>query len=199
MSQKLSTLPLLSLRDLVVFPQMILPLFVGRERSMRALQEAMKIKSDIVLATQKSAKTDHPNSEDIYTVGTVGTIIQHLHLSDGTIKVMVEGKYRVQIKNFEEEEKCFMVQIQPVQETVRDETHAQALMRMVCQAFENFVKLNRQMAAETIARAFSIKDFGVLADYIASQLNLKMEEKQRLLEVFDAGRSPQRGSQMHHK
>ena len=184
---KSQILPLLSLRDLVVFPQMMLPLFVGREKSMKALQEAMRNKTDIVLATQKNAKNNHPSPQDIYTVGTVGTIIQHLHLTDGTIKVMVEGKYRVHIEDFENTDKFFMVRVNPVMEEVKDQTHAQALMRMVCQAFENFVKLNRQIAPETVARAFSIKDFGILADYIASQLNLKMEEKQKLLEVIDAG------------
>ena len=184
---KEETLPLLTLRDLVVFPQMMLPLFVGREKSMQALQEAMRSKTDIVLAAQKNAKNDHPEPGDIYTIGTVGTIIQHLHLSDGTIKVMVEGKRRVRIQTFESVDKYFSVKVQPIEETVRDKTHARALMRMVCQAFENFVKLNRQMATETVARAFAIKEYGVLADYIASQLNLKMEDKQMLLEVRDAG------------
>ena len=185
--KKSQILPLLSLRDLVVFPQMMLPLFVGREKSMQALQEAMRMKSDIVLATQKSAKNDHPQPNELYSIGTAGAIIQHLHLSDGTIKVMVEGKHRVKIQNFERVDKCFMVRVHPVEDVVKDVTHTQALMRMVCQAFENFVKLNRQMAPETIARAFAIKDFGVLSDYIASQLNLKMEDKQRLLEILDAG------------
>ena len=154
---------------------------------MQALQEAMRTKSDIILAAQKSAKDDHPQPGDIYPIGCAGAIIQHLHLSDGTIKVMVEGKYRVKIENFERVDKCFMVKVRPVKETVKDKTHAQALMRMLYQAFENFVKLNRQMAPETISRAFAIKDFGVLSDYIASQLNLKMEDKQRLLEITDSG------------
>ena len=184
---KSQVLPLLSLRDLVVFPQMMLPLFVGREKSMKALQEAMRTKSDIVLATQKQAKTDNPSPQDIYTIGTVGTIIQHLHLTDGTIKVMVEGKYRVAIRNFESTEDFFTVKVKPIEEKIKDITNAQALMRMVCQAFESFVKLNRQIAPETAVKAFSIKEFGVLSDYIASQLNLKMEEKQRLLEIEDAG------------
>ncbi len=187
MKEDLQLLPLLSLRDLVVFPQMMLPLFVGREKSMQALQEALRSKSDIVLATQKHAKNDHPEPGDIFQVGTVGAIIQHLHLSDGTIKVMVEGKYRVRIEDFGDTDKFFTVRVKEIEETIQDKTHARALMRMVCQAFENFVKLNRQMAAETVARAFSIKEYGVLADYIASQLNLKMEDKQRLLEIVDAG------------
>ena len=181
-------LPLLSLRDLVVFPQMMLPLFVGREKSMQALKEAMRTQSDIVLATQKQAKNDHPSPKEIFPIGTVSTIIQHLHLADGTIKIMVEGKYRVKILNFkDDEDKFFKVQVQEIQETVADKTHARALTRMVCQAFESFVKLNRQMAAETVARAYAIKEYGILADYIASQLNLKMEDKQMLLEITDAG------------
>ena len=180
-------LPLLSLRDLVVFPQMMLPLFVGREKSMQALKEAMRTKSDIVLATQKQAKNDHPEPKEIFPVGTVSTIIQHLHLADGTIKIMVEGKYRVNILDFEKEDKFFKVKTQRIQETVEDKTDARALTRMVCQAFETFVKLNRQMAAETVARAYAIKEYSVLADYIASQLNLKMEDKQMLLETVDAG------------
>ena len=187
MNHQSQILPLLSLRDLVVFPQMMLPLFVGRERSMQALQEAMRMKSDIVLATQKSAKDDNPQPGDIYGIGAVGTIIQHLHLSDGTIKVMVEGKYRVKIESFERVDKFFMAKVHPVKEVVKDKTHAQALMRTLCQAFESFVKLNRQMAPETVSRAFSIKEYGILSDYIASQLNLKMEDKQKLLEIVDAG------------
>ncbi len=185
--QEKKILPLLSLRDLVVFPQMMLPLFVGREKSMQALKEAMRTKSDIVLATQRQAKNDHPEPKEIFPIGTVSTIIQHLHLADGTIKIMVEGKYRVKILNFEEEDKFFKVKVQQVQEIVSDKTHARALTRMVCQAFETFVKLNRQMAAETVARAYAIKEYSVLADYIASQLNLKMEDKQMLLEITDAG------------
>ena len=185
--QEKKILPLLSLRDLVVFPQMMLPLFVGREKSMQALKEAMRTKSDIVLATQRQAKNDHPEPKEIFSMGTVSTIIQHLHLADGTIKIMVEGKYRVKILNFEEEDKFFKAQVQQVQETISDKTHARALTRMVCQAFETFVKLNRQMAAETVARAYATKEYGVLADYIASQLNLKMEDKQMLLETTDEG------------
>ena len=186
-NNKSQILPLLSLRDLVVFPQMMLPLFVGREKSMKALQEALRNKTDIVLATQKQAKVDNPSPKDIYTIGTVGTIIQHLHLTDGTIKVMVEGKYRVALRDFKSTEDFFTVKVEPIEETTKDVTNAQALMRMVCQAFESFVKLNRQIAPETVVKAFSIKEFGVLSDYIASQLNLKMEEKQRLLEIQDAG------------
>lgn len=187
LSQKSQTLPLLSLRDLVVFPKMMLPLFVGREKSMQALQEAMRTKSDIILATQKSAKNDHPQPSDIYQIGTVGVIIQHLHLADGTIKVMVEGKYRVKIENFENVDKYFLAKARPIIDYVKDETQAKAFMRMVCQAFETFVKLNKQMAPETVSRADAIKEYGALADYVASQLNLKMEDKQKLLEITDAG------------
>jgi len=180
-------LPLLSLRDLVVFPHMMMPLFVGREKSIGALQHAMKNKIDIVLASQKEAKNNNPLPDQIHTVGTVGTIIQHLKLPDGTVKALVEGKYRVHIKKVIQEEKFFTVEVESVVEKIQQETEANALKGMVYSSFESYVKLNKQTPPEVLSRIYTIDNFSELADNTASQLNLKMEHKQNILETFDPG------------
>ena len=181
------TLPLLSLRDLVVFPHMMMPLFVGREKSINALQHAMNTKADIVLASQKEARNNNPDPGQIHSVGTVGAIIQHLKLPDGTVKALVEGKHRVHINKFLQEDNFFIVQVGPVLEEIKQETEANALKRMVYSSFENYVKLNKQVPPEVLARIYTIENFSELADNIASQLNLKMEDKQIILETFDPG------------
>ncbi len=181
------TLPLLSLRDLVVFPHMMMPLFVGREKSIKALQCAMNKKTDIVLASQKEARDNNPNPDQIHSVGTVGAIIQHLKLPDGTVKALVEGKHRVHINKFTQVDDFFTVQVKPVTEEIQQETEANALKRMVYSSFEHYVKLNKQVPPEVLARIYTIEKFSELADSIASQLNLKMEDKQVILETFDPG------------
>ncbi len=180
-------LPLLSLRDLVIFPHMMMPLFVGREKSIHALQEAMDKKTDIILAAQKEAKNINPQPDEIHSVGTLGTVIQHLRLPDGTVKALVEGKGRVHIGEFIETDQLFRVQAQVIEETMEDETEANALTRMVCSSFESYVKLNKQVPPEVLARVATIDSFSELADNIASQLNLKIEDQQTLLETFDPG------------
>ncbi len=182
-----NTLPLLSLRDLVVFPHMMMPLFVGREKSIRALQEAMNDKKDIVLASQKSARNNNPSPDQIHDVGTVGAIIQHLKLPDGTVKALVEGKSRVQVSHFIQTEPFFLVQAEDIMEETEQETTANALKRMVYSSFESYVKLNKQVPPEVLARIYTIENFSELADNIASLLNLKVEDKQLLLETFDPG------------
>ncbi len=182
------TLPLLSLRDLVVFPHMMMPLFVGREKSINALQHAMNTKTDIVLASQREARNHNPAPQEIHTVGTVGTIIQHLKLPDGTVKALVEGKYRTHIEKFVQVDNFFIVQVRSIVEIIKEETEANALKRMVYSSFENYVKLNKQVPPEVLARIYTIEDFSELADSIASQLNLKMEDKQVILETFDPGK-----------
>ena len=180
-------LPLLSLRDLVVFPHMMMPLFVGREKSINALQHAINTKTDIVLASQKEARNNNPTPDQIHSVGSVGAIIQHLKLPDGTVKALVEGKQRVHINKFIQVDNFFTVQVKTVTEKIQQETEANALKRMVYSSFENYVKLNKQVPPEVLARIYTIENFSELADNVASQLNLKMEDKQALLEMFDPG------------
>src|SRR5471030_1182321 len=129
-------LPLLPLRDLIIFPHMMMPLFVGREKSINALEEAMSKQTDIVLAAQRDAKTNSPEPKDIYTVGTVGTIIQLLRLPDGTVKVLVEGKRRVRIEKFVSNENYFTVEVSDLGEVTESPVEAQALMRSVKATFE---------------------------------------------------------------
>lgn len=182
---KTQQLPLLPLRDLIIFPHMMMPLFVGREKSINALEDAMSKQSDIVLAAQKDAKTNNPDEKDIYQVGTVGTIIQLLRLPDGTVKVLVEGKRRVRIKNFVNNEGHFVVVCEAIDEEVSNPTEASALVRSVKGTFETYVKLNKRIPPEILMRVSSIENPGELADIIVAQLNLKLEDKQAVLEILD--------------
>jgi ATP-dependent Lon protease len=166
---------------------MMMPLFVGREKSINALEEAMSKQTDIVLAAQRDAKTNSPEPKDIYSVGTVGTIIQLLRLPDGTVKVLVEGKRRVRIKDFLQTDGFFMVGCEDIIETTANETEAKALVRSVKSTFETYVKLNKRIPPEILMRVSTIDDIGELADIIVAQLNLKLEDKQKILEIFDPG------------
>jgi ATP-dependent Lon protease len=181
-------LPLLPLRDLIIFPHMMMPLFVGREKSINALEDAMSKQTDIVLAAQKDAKTNNPESKDIFAIGTLGTIIQLLRLPDGTVKVLVEGKKRVRIKNFVNNENFFVVNIDEVADDVLNPVETQALIRSVKTTFETYVKLNKRIPPETLMRVSTIEAAGELSDIIVAQLNLKLEEKQKVLEIFDPGK-----------
>lgn len=182
---KTQQLPLLPLRDLIIFPHMMMPLFVGREKSINALEEAMSKQTDIVLAAQKDAKTNNPEPKDIYQVGTVGTIIQLLRLPDGTVKVLVEGKRRVRIKNFVNNDSFFTVSIDDIEEDVESPVEAAALVRSVKTTFETYVKLNKRIPPEILMRVSTIENAGELADIIVAQLNLKLEDKQKVLEIFE--------------
>lgn len=178
-------LPLLPLRDLIIFPHMMMPLFVGREKSINALEDAMSKQTDIVLAAQKDAKTNNPEEKDIYAIGTVGTIIQLLRLPDGTVKVLVEGKRRVRIKGFVPNEGHFVVNCEMIEEDIDNQTEASALVRSVKATFETYVKLNKRIPPEILMRVSSIESAGELADIIVAQLNLKLEDKQAVLEILD--------------
>ena len=180
-------LPLLPLRDLIIFPHMMMPLFVGREKSINALEEAMNQQVDIVLAAQKDAKTNNPQPDDIYKVGTVGTIIQLLRLPDGTVKVLVEGKRRVFIKAFIQVDNFFLVETEDIAENLENETEMRALMRSIKSTFETYVKLNKRIPPEILMRVSTIDGIGELADIIVAQLNLKLEDKQKILEITDPG------------
>lgn len=179
------TIPLLPLRDVVIFPYMVAPLFVGREKSIRALEEAMKKDKEILLAAQKDAKTNDPTEEDINRVGTIGTIVQMLRLPDGTVKVLVEGKKRAEIVSFVSSQSYFLVEAQraPAEDKVGVET--EALMRTIVTAFEEYVKLNKKIPSEVLVTISSIETPGRLADTIASHLSLKLEDKQEILETLN--------------
>ncbi len=182
---KTQQLPLLPLRDLIIFPHMMMPLFVGREKSINALEDAMSKQTDIVLAAQKDAKTNNPDEKDIYSIGTVGSIIQLLRLPDGTVKVLVEGKRRVRIKGFVPNDGHFIVNCESIDEDVSNATEASALVRSVKGTFETYVKLNKRIPPEILMRVSSIENAGELADIIVAQLNLKLEDKQAVLEILD--------------
>tara|TARA_Y100001958_G_C21247315_1_gene578459 strand:+ start:238 stop:2619 length:2382 start_codon:yes stop_codon:yes gene_type:complete len=167
---------------------MMMPLFVGREKSINALEEAMSKQSDIILTAQKDAKTNNPEPKDLYTIGTIGTIIQLLRLPDGTVKVLVEGKKRVKIKNFLQTDNFFQVEAEEIIEVIAEETEAKALVRSVKTTFETYVKLNKRIPPEILMRVSSIEDIAELSDIIVAQLNLKLEDKQKLLEIIDPGK-----------
>ena len=151
MSNPVYTIPLLPLRDVVIFPHMVAPLFVGREKSIRALEEAMKTDKKILLSAQKDAKTNDPGPEDIYSIGTVGTIVQMLRLPDGTVKVLVEGKNRASLKNFNDENKFFSVEVEDLDEIVETDSETNAIMRTLIESFEDYIKLNKRVPSETLA------------------------------------------------
>jgi ATP-dependent Lon protease len=178
-------LPLLPLRDLIIFPHMMMPLFVGREKSISALEDAMSKQTDILLAAQKDAKTNNPEEKDIFSIGTIGTIIQLLRLPDGTVKVLVEGKKRARIKNFVTNDNFFIVNCEVIDEDVDNLTEASALVRSVKSTFETYVKLNKRIPPEILMRVSSIDSASELSDIIVAQLNLKLEDKQNVLEILD--------------
>lgn len=177
--------PLIPLRDVLVFPYMVVPLFVGRERSINALEFAMGHDKSVLLAAQKRAKTDDPAEDDIYRVGTLGTILQLLKLPEGTVKVLVEGKKRARIKEFLPTKDCFMVRVEEIVEVMEDTVKTEALMRSVIKGFETYVKLNKKIPPEMIMSVSSIEDPGRFADTVASHLAIRLSEKQALLETED--------------
>jgi len=175
--------PVLPLRDIVVFPHMIVPLFVGREKSVRALEDVMKDDKQILLVTQKNAAQDDPQPADIFTVGTVGTVLQLLKLPDGTVKVLVEGGQRARIGRFTENEEFFQAYAELIDEKPGDNQELEALARAVVSQFEQYIKLNKKIPPEVLVSINQIDDAGKLADTVASHLALKIPEKQQLLET----------------
>ncbi len=176
--------PLLPLRDIVIFPNMVAPLFVGREKSIKALEYAMGQGKTIFLATQKKAKTDNPTEKDIYRMGAVATILQLLRLPDGTVKALVEGKERGKISQFLSNDDFFMVQVKSIEEKTEQNVQIEALMRSTVQAFEKYAKLNKKISQEMVLSVSSIEEPGRLADTIASHMPFKIEYKQKLLEAI---------------
>ena len=175
--------PLIPLRDIIVFPYMVVPLFVGRERSINALEFAMEKNKNILLAAQKKAKIDDPKEEDMYEVGTFGTILQLLRLPDGTVKVLVEGKKRAIIKEFVPDKDIFLVKAIELQEESKGKEETEALMRSVIKCFETYTKLNKRVPPELLMSISSIEDPSRLSDTISAHLTAKLAEKQTLLEI----------------
>jgi ATP-dependent Lon protease len=175
--------PVLPLRDIVVFPHMIVPLFVGREKSVRALEDVMKDDKQILLVTQKHAAQDDPTTSDIYTVGTVGTVLQLLKLPDGTVKVLVEGGQRARIQRFADNDLFFQAFAETIGESASAQQETEALARTVVSQFEQYIKLNKKIPPEVLVSINQIEDPGKLADTVASHLSLKIPEKQELLET----------------
>jgi len=175
--------PVLPLRDIVVFPHMIVPLFVGREKSVRALEDVMKDDKQILLVTQKNAAQDDPATSDIYTVGTIGTVLKLLKLPDGTVKVLVEGGQRARIVRFAENEAFFQAYAEVIGEKPGTQQEIDALGRTVVAQFEQYIKLNKKIPPEVLVSINQIDDPGKLADTVASHLTLKIPEKQDLLET----------------
>lgn len=177
--------PLLALRELVVFPQQVVPLFVGREKSVKALEESQKQNKLIMLAAQKDAKTNNPGEKDIYTIGTLGEVVQLIRLADGTVKVLVEGKTRARITGYVPEEQYLSVEVEELAISSDATTELKALMRSVNTTFENYVKLGNKVNPEMIMQVNAIEDPSRLADAIVVQLNLKLEDKQDILETIE--------------
>ncbi len=175
--------PVLPLRDIVVFPHMIVPLFVGREKSVRALEDVMKDDKQILLVAQKNAADDDPGKDEIYQIGTVSTVLQLLKLPDGTVKVLVEGIQRARIDEFTETDKFFQVEASRLTEQMGDERELEAISRSVVNQFESYIKLNKKIPPEVLVSLNQIEDPSKLADTVASHLAIKISEKQELLEV----------------
>ncbi len=178
-------LPLLPLRDVVVFPHMVIPLFVGRPRSIKALEQAMEVGKHLLLVAQKSAAKDEPTFDDLYKVGTVASILQMLKLPDGTVKVLVEGNQRVRILEFIDERTHYLGRAQPIAEDETVDTEVEAMRRALLSQFDSYVKLNKKIPPEILASLAGIEDAGRLADTITAHLPLKLEQKQSILEMFE--------------
>ena len=178
--------PLLPLRDIVVFPHMVVPLFVGREKSIAALEEAMNKEKDILLAAQVNPKTNDPKPEDIYEIGTLAAIIQLLRLPDGTVKVLVEGKRRARIAQYVDDPNLFLVEVEAFLDAADVSVEAEALMRGVKGTFEQYVRLNKRIPPEMLASVATIEDPSRLADTIVAHLSLKLPDKQSILEIIPA-------------
>lgn len=178
-------LPLLPLRDVVVFPHMVIPLFVGRPKSIKALELAMESNKNILLVAQKIASKDDPEPEDLYEVCSIASLLQMLKLPDGTVKVLVEGNHRARIKELIDSETHFVGRAVQIETDISDNSESEALRRAIMTQFDQYVKLNKKIPPEIITSLSGIDDAGRMADTIAAYLPLKLEQKQQVLEIFD--------------
>jgi len=174
-------LPLLPLRDVVVFPHMVIPLFVGRPKSIKALETAMESGKSIMLVAQKTAAKDEPTADDLYEVGCIANILQMLKLPDGTVKVLVEGTQRANITEVSEDDSHFMCEAVPVPPAPVESAETEALRRAIVSQFDQYVKLNKKIPPEILTSLSGIDEAGRLADTIAAHLPIKLEQKQKIL------------------
>ncbi|MFM2053230.1 MAG: hypothetical protein RL456_1267, partial [Pseudomonadota bacterium] len=177
------TLPLLPLRDVVVFPHMVIPLFVGRPKSIKALEAAMEAGRQIMLVAQKAAGKDEPKPEDMFEIGCVSSILQMLKLPDGTVKVLVEGLQRATTNTIDDSGEYFTASVTPMTPPEQGSSEVEALRRAVTQQFDQYVKLNKKIPPEILTSIAGIDDAGRLADTIAAHLPLKLENKQAILDL----------------
>lgn len=175
------TLPLLPLRDVVVFPHMVIPLFVGRPKSIKALEAAMAADKTILLVAQKSAAKDEPDASDLYDIGCISNILQMLKLPDGTVKVLVEGVQRARLDHVEDRKSLFVAQVTPIESSERNANEIEAMRRAILSQFDQYVKLNKKIPPEILTTLAGIEDAGRLADTVAAHLPIKLEHKQAIL------------------
>ncbi|MBU0573794.1 MAG: LON peptidase substrate-binding domain-containing protein, partial [Candidatus Margulisbacteria bacterium] len=177
-------LPLIPLRNMVVFPQMIVPLFIGRTKSVKALEETLNKEKLVVFSSQKSEEIEEPSSKDLCTIGTLAEVVQLMDLPDGTTKILVEGICRVKIEKYLQDSPYFKVKIDRIEEPEGLSVEAEAMVRNVIKNFEQYVKLNKRIPPETLMSIINIDQPARLADLIASYITLKVEEKQSILEAL---------------
>ena len=180
-----SAVPLLPLRDVVVFPHMVIPLFVGRPKSIKALESAMESGKQIMLVAQKTAAKDEPKTEDLFDMGCISSILQMLKLPDGTVKVLVEGVQRAKASQVEDNGDFFLCEVELIETASEISAESEALRRAVVTQFDQYVKLNKKIPPEILTSISGIDDPGRLADTIAAHLPLKLEHKQQVLEFAD--------------
>ncbi|NHI01809.1 MULTISPECIES: endopeptidase La [Oceanimonas] len=185
-SERIET-PVLPLRDVVVYPHMVIPLFVGREKSIRCLEAAMEQDKKVLLIAQKDASTDDPGVDDVYQVGTVANVLQMLKLPDGTVKVLVEGAQRARLEQLREEDGYFVAEAQYLATQALDEREQEVLVRSAITQFEGYIKLNKKIPPEVLTSLTAIEDAARLADTMAAHMPLKLEDKQKVLEIADVG------------
>jgi ATP-dependent Lon protease len=176
------TVPLLPLRELIVFPHEVYPIFVGRQKSIKALEAAESGKKPILLAAQKDARVSEPGPEDIYTIGTLGVVVQLLRLPDGTVKALLEGKKRARVVRYASQDEFFQVDVEEIEEVCDRTTEVEALMRSVNATFDNYVRLNKKIPPEMVSSIAAVDDPAYLADKLVGHLGIKLEDKQSLLE-----------------
>ena len=181
-------IPVLALRDVVVYPQMVIPLFVGREKSIRCLDLAMENDKQVFLVAQRDAAIDDPQAKDVYEVGTVATILQMLKLPDGTVKVLVEGVQRAKVEEFVETQEYFSANIEYLAIEGDSEDDTEVLIRSAISQFEGYVKLNKKIPPEVLTSVSGIDDAQQLADTMAAHMPLKLDDKQRILEIVNVAK-----------
>ncbi|NTV10969.1 MAG: endopeptidase La, partial [Zoogloea sp.] len=187
LSQDQIELPLLPLRDVVVFPHMVIPLFVGRPKSIKALETAMEAGKSILLVAQKSAAKDEPSAEDLYDIGCIANILQMLKLPDGTVKVLVEGVQRARLESVDDLRTLFVAKVMPIEPSESSNNEVEAMRRAILGQFDQYVKLNKKIPPEILTSLSGIEEPGRLSDTIAAHLPLRLEQKQEILEMIDSG------------